>query len=357
MSDLQELKSELARLQARVDELERTEAGDTQVSRRAAFKALGAAAVGAAAGSLAFAAPAGAVDGGNVVIGNETQTAESPTVLRVNNGTPWSNVGSVFGGLGVTDMTTLPSSSDSVAQYGAIFGLTNSSVFGAGVAGQGFDAYGGWFGSNTTALKVQADNGSGSGLGAWIDGGFANLKLGSSGVDLPDDSVSQAGYLRHSANALWFSVIGSGTGRWRRLTAVNSAGAFTAITPVRVYDSRWNPAPGGVTVGTLGGGSREISVADGRDGTTGAINAANAVPAGSRAIAFNVTITSTTTAGFLNVTPGGTSSASSTINWDGNDITVANAAIVALSTTRTIRVTAGGPGTTQFIIDVAGYWL
>lgn len=354
MSDLQELKSELARLQARVDELERTEAGDTQVSRRAAFKALGAAAVGAAAGSLAFAAPAGAIDGGNVVIGNESQSAQSPTVLRASS---FDDPNSVYGGLGVSDMSSPPSSSDSIAAAGAIFGLTNGTEFSAGVAGQGFGAYGGWFRSDGTALKVQADDGAGDGLGAWINGAFANLKLGSSGSDLPDDSVSSAGYLRHSANALWFAVSSSGTGRWRRLTAVNSAGAFTAITPVRVYDSRWNPAPGGVTVGTLGGGSREISVANGRDGTTGAITAADAVPSGSRAIAFNVTITSTTTAGFLNVTPGGTSSASSTINWDGNGITVANAAIVALSTTRTIRVTAGGPGTTQFIIDVAGYWL
>ncbi len=359
MSELQELKTELARLQARVDDLERTEAAGAPMSRRTAFKALGAAAVGAAAGSIAFAAPAGAVDGGNVVIGNESQTAESPTVLRVDNGTTWANPDNVFGGMGVTDVATadLPSSSDSIASAGAVFGLVDGSEFGAGVVGQGFGAYGGWFASNTTALKVQADDGAGDGLGAWVNGAFANMKLGSSGSDLPDDTVNYAGYLRHSASALWFSVSSSGTGRWRRLTAANSAGAFTAITPVRVYDSRWTGPVAGVTLGVINpGATREISVADGRS-DTGTVNAANSVPAGARAIAYNITVTNTVGGGFLNVTPGGTSSSSSTINWFASGVDLANSAIVGLSTTRTVRVAAGGTGPTNFIVDVTGYWL
>jgi hypothetical protein len=229
--------------------------------------------------------------------------------------------------------------------------------FDAAIAGQSrkATAFGGAFQSTGVGAYAYANDDNDGGIGLQAGGGYANLFLMPQSTSTPPDDVELSGIVRYSADALWFSVSDTGTGRWRRLTALDSAGAFSAITPVRVYDSRWNPAPGGVTVGTLGGGSREISVADGRS-DTGAITTADAVPTGARAIAYNVTITSTTAAGFLNVTPGGTSSASSTINWDGNGITVANAAIVALSTTRTIRVTAGGPGTTQFIIDVTGYW-
>ena len=63
MSDeLNELKAEIARLQARVDAYE-TEPQPAPVARRNMLRALGAAGAGAAVGSLALAKPAAAVNG------------------------------------------------------------------------------------------------------------------------------------------------------------------------------------------------------------------------------------------------------------------------------------------------------
>ncbi len=352
MSELKELKAELTRLQARVDELERTETGDAQVSRRAAFKALGAAAVGAAAGSIAFAAPAGATDGGNVVIGNDTQSAESPTVLRVENGTTWTNPADVFGGLGITDIASAdlagltPTVSD-----GALFGWVDGSEFPYAIVGraEAGGLFGGYF-SSAESYGMYAYGGTGLKVG----GDDYSMKLESNGT--LDRTVGGGNLLAVEDRTLWWNTDDSGSQRWRRLAAPNSAGAFSAITPARVYDSRWSGVAG-VTTGVLNTGElREISVADGR-GPTGSVTTANAVPEGARAIAYNLTITGTAGGGFLAVSPGGTSTSASSINWAATGIDLANAAIVGTSSTRTIRVAAGGPGSTNFIVDVTGYWL
>jgi hypothetical protein len=360
VSDLEALRAELADLRATVEELRRATTpppADTPVTRRGAFKALGAAAVGAAAGSLALAAPAGALDGQGVTIGNDAQTAESPTVLRVTNGTGWVNA-SVFGGLGLSDVATanLPSPGEGVAENAAVFGLTDASAFSYGVAGVSIapEATGGAFYAPLTGLLGVSTDPT-AGVGAYFAGAEGNVQLDIGALD-PGAATGETGLVRAADDVLWYCVSAEGSDRWRRLTAGNSAGAFTAITPVRVYDSRWSGVAG-VTTGVINpGATREISVADGRD-AFGTVDAANAVPAGARAIAYNITVTNTVGGGFLNVTPGGTSSSSSTINWFASGVDLANSAIVGLSTTRRIRVAAGGTGPTNFIVDVAGYWL
>jgi hypothetical protein len=350
MSELQELKAELTRLQARVDELERTETGDAQVSRRAAFKALGAAAVGAAAGSIAFAAPAGATDGGNVVIGNDTQSAESPTVLRVENGTTWTNPAGLFGGLGITDIATADLPAEGLSS-GALFGWVDGSEFPYAIVGRA--EAGGLFGGYFSSAESYGMAAFGA-TGLKVGGDDYSMKLQSNGT--LDRTVGGGNLLAVDGTTLWWNTDNSGNQRWRRLAAPNSAGAFSAITPARVYDSRWSGVAG-VTTGVLNTGEfRDISVADGR-GPTGTVTAANAVPAGARAVAYNLTITGTAGGGFLAVSPGGTSTSASTINWSATGIDLANASIVGTSSTRTIRVTAGGPGSTNFIVDVGGYWL
>jgi hypothetical protein len=127
------------------------------------------------------------------------------------------------------------------------------------------------------------------------------------------------------------------------------------ITPARVYDSRLNMAPD--ANGTITGGSnRTVSVANARNVATGAIIGA-VVPANATAIAYTLTISDTTGQGYLAVNPGGVTVVSaSTINWFGAGQILANTGVVKVANDRTITVVAGG-GSTNFIVDVVGYFL
>ena len=150
---------------------------------------------------------------------------------------------------------------------------------------------------------------------------------------------------------LWVCVEVGSPGTWRSIGATTSAGSLYAITPTRAYDSRW-PGNGPLPAGA----SKAISVADGHD-LGGAITSADVVPKGATAIAYNVTVTNTRGAGFLSVNPGSaTTFASSSINWFGENQDIANGLIVALDDDREVVVFCGGGGTTDFVIDITGYF-
>ena len=144
--------------------------------------------------------------------------------------------------------------------------------------------------------------------------------------------------------------IASGTpGTFVRLAGTNSAGAFTAISPHRVYDSRHSSALGGGT-------TRTISVANGIN-ASGSVDAANLVPAGAKAIAVNVTVTGTTGAGYLTLYPAGASQpTASAINWGSSGQTIANGIQLAISSARDVSIFCAG-GSTQVVLDVNGYYL
>lgn len=101
-----------------------------------------------------------------------------------------------------------------------------------------------------------------------------------------------------------------------------------------------------------------MSVADECNDTDGAVQTANLIPAGARAVAYNVTIDRTDSAGFLSINPGDVlSSGSSTINWSASNLILANAGIVRLDGLRQLKVFCGGVGSTHFLIDITGYYL
>lgn len=151
------------------------------------------------------------------------------------------------------------------------------------------------------------------------------------------------------------------------VAAANKSVFVPLASPTRVYQSiGWtNPA---LELGPIAAGeSRVVSVADGRT-NTGAIDPAkaNVVPAGATGIAYNLTITGTTGgSGYLSVAPGNAATAPSvsTINWNTNSQTIANSTAVGISANREVKVFAGGGNppdprrTTQFIIDVVGYFI
>ena len=85
------------------------------------------------------------------------------------------------------------------------------------------------------------------------------------------------------------------------------------------------------------------------------------MPAGAIAVTVNLTITGTVGAsGNLAVNPGGDTLAhASSINWFGPGQTLANSTVVQVDASTRVTVICNGPvgASTNFIIDVLGYWL
>ncbi len=114
--------------------------------------------------------------------------------------------------------------------------------------------------------------------------------------------------------------------------------AYTPLTPARLLDTRNSGGPLGP------GGSRSLTVAG-----------VGPVPAGATAVIVNVTVTDTTSTGFLTVYPAGTPRPlASNLNWVPQE-TIANLV--------TVQIGAGGAisfynsvGSTDVVVDLQGYF-
>ena len=178
----------------------------------------------------------------------------------------------------------------------------------------------------------------------------------------PTPGLHLAGELYSDADGtLWFTVpvpppAVAGTVRFVKLAGTPASGAFHAIDPQRVYDSR----QANYTVkGAMAPNSfRVISVADGRS-ANGTVTLANAVPAGATAVHINLTAASMTGPNFLSVTAGDkTATTTSLLNWSAGATQVANSITVPVDATRQIRVFCGDQtGSTDVVVDVFGYHL
>jgi hypothetical protein len=128
---------------------------------------------------------------------------------------------------------------------------------------------------------------------------------------------------------------------------------FHPLTPFRAYDSRWVGAAGPLLANT----SRTVSVKDAHNTDTGAVTSADVVPPAARAISYNLTITGTVGFGFLAITPGDeVTFGASAINWSNTGQDLANGGNVGVNAAREVKVFAGFTGSTQFIVDVTGYY-
>jgi hypothetical protein len=128
---------------------------------------------------------------------------------------------------------------------------------------------------------------------------------------------------------------------------------FYPLTPFRAYDSRWPGVGGPILANT----SRPVSVKDAHDTNTGAVTTADLVPASARAVGYNLTITGTSGSGFLAITPGDeVTFGASAINWSSTGQDLANGGTVGVNAAREVKVFAGFTGSTQFIVDVTGYY-
>lgn len=328
-NEIDQLKTDLRRMQARLDQLE-GQAEQEPVNRRNMLRGIGAAAVGAAAGGLAFARPVAAAP---VDMFTETShTAQAPTEI-VTGGSWASSLGGDFiGAFTVTsdsDLTSLNAAFSCIAAYA-------DSDKGGG-------------------QNIGIWSASKAGIGAKLDGPVPLKLTDNSASGAPVQTTGTEGQFKVDNGDLWFCVDDASTRRWRKITGKGVAGGFHAVTPGRVHDSR--PAQGGA--GPLAtGNNRTISVATRINPVGGAVLENNFVPAGAFAVTLNITAVNTVGNGFIGVNPGGgTTMGASSINWTAGQ-TIANGIVCALNASRQLTIVAGGAATsTNFIIDITGYYL
>jgi hypothetical protein len=311
---------------------ESTETVEVSSRRNLLSKGAVAAAVAAVAG-VAMSKSAEAADGNNIVIGTEAQTAQTPTELFSDG----------FSGeivFLVNDGTNFFSRE---ADYPAALG-------GWSETRSGIYAY-------TESSSVPAIVGSGGVLGSGGDvdfqaAGSGRVLLSQPGVTSPTATGVVGSIARDAGGNLWYCHT---TDKWSKLAGASAAGAFHAIAPVRVYDSRAAaPTPGVLAPNA----SRVVSVKDARN-NSGAVVTADVVPAGATAVTYNVTATATTGPNYLAVAPGdaATRPEASSLNWGGG-YDIANAAVVKLDGSRQVKVFMGDQGgSSHFIIDITGYYI
>jgi len=346
----------------------------TSTRRRLLTKGAAAAAVATVAG-LAMSKETLAANGDNIKVGNTTTgdattTVNGGTTFRVVNGKSTgvnSIQASIYGTTNVTSDAGVIGENTSTTSGIGVYGFNSvSSVNGYGVLGSNRGDNGiGVFGvhsteGGSTGVGVWAQTNKGNGLvarGTMYDvvaSGNGKVLFGApSFTNPPTPGASTAGTTGRDADGnLWYSPA---SGVYRKLSGPTTAGQFHAISPVRVYDSRSAlPTPGKLVVGT----PRVVSVKDGRDQTTGAVTAADVVPAGATAVFFNLTISATEGSGYLSVVPGDAAAESgSSINWTSAGLDIANGLVGKVDASRQFKVFAGGGGTTHFIIDITGYYL
>ena len=339
------------------------EATEATASRRGMLKLAGAAAAGAVgAAVVGNAMPVAAATGDMMLVGQTMLPTSSADVTTLFGGSFYSIVDTA---------ATYEYADSGFNAGGALLGrntsTTNDNNVRAGVVGVGDTL----IGAGGSAHGVAGINGTDSAAAAVLafsrsDSVVAGLRtrsLNGPGIHLVADRTGvpvagswvQNSLLSDTGGNLWYCVNGGTPGTWRKLTGIGVAGGFHPISPVRVYDSRAAaPTPGAIASGA----NRTVSVADGRDLVTGAVNAAGIVPAGATAVFANVTIANTTAQGFLAINPGGnTTVAASAINWSASGQILANGLSLTLNASRQVTVIAGGGGATDFIIDISGYYL
>lgn len=362
-NEIQDLKNQLAALQTHINQLEATAEPD-RASRRGMLKLAGGAAVGAVASSIALgahpasAAPA-AADGSPITIG-ETNTKDvgsvDGTVLVWSNTTdePVAVQGLFSSSANAFLVRDTPS--------GILIVSPNASSYPSAVAGYAertltHGVYG--FSNRPSGYGVVAyGSNSDGGTGLLARGSTANLELYPAG-DAPSkrsDAHALGEVVCDVDGKSWVCVTAGTPGTWRQLAGADTAGSFHAITPIRVYDSRQSGYSGNNGILSRGA-SRTISVKDSRS-ANGTVVSANAIPAGTTAVAFNITVASPTGINYLVIAPGGaTQPETSIVNFIAGQ-NVANASVVGVNANREVTVWCGGDsGDTHFILDISGYYL
>jgi hypothetical protein len=131
--------------------------------------------------------------------------------------------------------------------------------------------------------------------------------------------------------------------------ARNGPYEYYAVTPCRAVDTRYNTGVNGSPRLSGNAAARNFQI----QGVCG-------VPVGAKAVTINVTIVTPSSTGFLTLWPsGGAMPVVSTLDFGLSDNSLANGAIVPLSTNADDLSVfmGGGTGSTDVLIDVTGYFM
>lgn len=339
-----------------------TTVDDRATSRRQLFGRGAGVVAAAAVGGVALSSRASAADGdplrvGQSTTGTDTTELTGGSTIVVEDGASSGNA-SIYGVNNSDARFGVRGDSSGVSGRG-VSGLSTGNG-GAGVYGEssGAPAGSGVIGLSDSAAGVVGRSTNGVGVVGegteWDVYADQSGRIGLTAIEVGATTPGIAGTLaRNTDGSLWYCYAPD---RWQRLSGPAAGGGFHPITPVRAFDSR-NPTfpDSGIF---LPGSQRDISVADGRDGATGAVTTPAAVPPGATAVTFNATVTQTTDGSYLSVVPGGIGTTdTSTVNWSGPNERVANASLSRLGGDRQLRLIAGPAGTFHCIIDITGYYL
>ena len=129
----------------------------------------------------------------------------------------------------------------------------------------------------------------------------------------------------------------------QRLTHVYQGSGFAPLTPARITDTR--KGSGNANAGKTLAAGRTLTVQ---------VAGAGGVPAGATAAVLNITVTNTTSAGYLTVWPAGQARpTASNLNWTPHQ-TVPNLVEVPLSSSGQVTI-FNSAGNTDVVVDVEGY--
>ena len=305
-------------------------------SRRSMLRkaAMGVAAVGVA-GIAGGAKSASAVDPNDLAL-NTTNTQTLTTNVNYTGPT-------------VAASMNVQSGDQTAANDGILNGLfANAGTALLGVAsGNGNQGIGiiGWSKKPGGTGLVGFTGGAGA-YGGEFFGGLAEVRLRPGGVaPITLTNAHQVGELYEDAGGTLWLCVGAGTpGSWREIGGTTSSGAFHAIAPRRVYDSRPDRK-------LVVGQDRVISVATSIEGTP------DIVPALATAVSLTVTVTETEgVGGWVAIRPQGAPfQNTSSINWFGPGQNLATTVITGLGGDRQV-IALDGVNPTHLVIDVTGYY-
>ncbi len=304
--------------------------------RRQMLRRLGTGAAGALAGGALLAAgqasPAAAANGDHLVLGDHgggSNAASATTELRSSGRS--GTMGLFVVQDGTVGLTLFPAA----VQGFATEGVVSSGVYGYSSIESGFGVVG-----------------IGTGAGIYASGGRADIALNASGA-APYSTATQhtEGDMIEDNNAdLWVCVTTGTPGTFRKVAGPGTAGQLHLLpTPTRVYDSRPGNAPALGTKSPLANGStRDIDAKGNGSG----------VPDRATAVLANFTVVNTSANGFLAAYRAGIAfPGTSTLNWSQPGTIVANTTIVAVSSAETFRCFVPATSSTDFFVDVIGYFL
>lgn len=345
---IQMLERQLAELKEHVTTTGPSDA-PVATTRRHLLRGLAVGAAGAAAAGVAgvvAARPAAAADGDPLNVG-ETNTFSTATNVNFDGATTPASFNIQSGDETTANNTILTNAfaGSGAALLGVASGNGNQQI---GIIGWSKKALG---------TGVIGFTGGAGAYGGEFFGGLAELRLRPGGnAPTTLSNAHQAGEIYEDQDAnLWLCVAAGTPGTWRLLSGPKAAGALTLLpTPVRVYDSRPPGGPAATNDGPLGGGAtRAVNLAAGFVGAT----PTPAVHAGSTGALISLTLDATVGSGFVAIFTGGAAySGTSNANWFQSGQILAVTTVSAVDAASAVTVYAGGPGSTQFVIDVIGFY-